>query len=202
VDRGAAQQAVDVFGPAAVAAEETVVPQQPEVARSGRRFVRRCRHGVRVGQPGRALRLEQLHQLVRREPGQAHLEVQLLQFGQFEGQAVVVPRGQLGGLVVGQPVGLQLGGGQARGDVDRHGLQAKLQGRLIRGMADDDHALFIDDARLAEAEFLNRRGDGLDGLVIVAGIVRVRPDGGEWALLELHGSSLTEEVSVDPGTGP
>ena len=71
-------------------------------------------------------------------------------------EQVVVPGGQLGGLVVGDAVGLGLGRRQADGDVDGDLGQAQLQGGLVAGVADDDDAVLVHDDRLAEAELLDR----------------------------------------------
>ena len=91
------------------------------------------------------------------EAQQAQVEVHLLQLGQFERQQVEVPLGERGRLVVGDAVGLDLLGRQVRGDVDRHLLQAQLLRRLPARVADDDHAVGVDDDRLAEAELPDAR---------------------------------------------
>src|SRR6266404_2531854 len=54
---------------------------------------------------------------------------------------VLVPLGQRRRLVVGNAVGLSLGRGQPKGDMNRNRLQAELEGGLVSGVPDDDDAL-------------------------------------------------------------
>ena len=95
---------------------------------------------------------------------------------QFERQQVAVPLGKRGRLVVGDAVGLDLRRRQVRGDVDRDLLQAELLRRLPARVADDDHAVGVDDDRLPEAEFPDRRGDRVDSVVVDAGILGIGLD--------------------------
>ena len=109
--------------------------------------------------------------------------------GQLQGQLVVVPLRQRGGLVVGDAVGLGLGRAQADGDVDGDRLQPQLQGGLVAGVADDDDALLVHDDGLAEAELLDRGGDGVHGGVVEAGVVLVRADAGDRSHFDVHACS-------------
>ena len=79
-------------------------------------------------------------------------------------------------MVVGDAIGSDLLGCQAGRDVDGHLFEPQLLGRLPAGVPDDDHAFVIDDNRLPEAEFLDAGGQRIDTIVIVTGVVLVRPD--------------------------
>jgi hypothetical protein len=65
---------------------------------------------------------------------------------------------------VRQAVCLRLVGRQL-GDVDRHYLQTKLLCCFPPRVPHDDHAVAVDDDRLAETELANRGGNGIDGAV-------------------------------------
>ena len=60
--------------------------------------------------------------------------------------------------------------------MDRHFLEAQLLRRLPTGVTDDDYAFSVDDDRLSEAEFSQRLGQGINGVVVDARIARVRRD--------------------------
>ena len=81
---GAVEQAVHVRGLAAVAAQQAVVAEQPQVARLGDGLVGRLGHVVGVGQAVGRLGAQQAQQLVGREAGQVQVEVHLLQAGQLQ----------------------------------------------------------------------------------------------------------------------
>src|SRR5262245_1557741 len=78
-------------------------------------------------------------------------------------------------------------GRQARGDMDGDLVESQAKCRLVPGVADDDDAIFVDDNWLAEAEFSDRGGHGLDRFIVDAGIVLVRPDRGNAAQCDFHG---------------
>ena len=136
LDRGAGQEPIHVLRLAAVAAEQPVVTQDPQVARLRDRLVGRLGHLVGIGQSVLHARIEQLGQVVLREAEQFQVDVHALEFAKLDRQQLVVPLRQFGRLVVGDPVGLDLLGRQIRGDVDRHLLQAQLQCGLVAGVAD------------------------------------------------------------------
>ena len=121
-----------------------------------------------------------------REAEQRQVEVHVLEGRQFDRQQVVVPVGQVGRLVVGDAVGLDLRGRQVRGHVDRHLLQPELLRGLVACVAADDHAVGIDDNRLAEAELLDRSCHGVHGSVILAGIAQVGFDVREIPEINFH----------------
>ena len=56
--------------------------------------------------------------------------------------------------VIGQAIGLCLGGGEVTSDVYRDCLEAQALGCQQARVADHDHVLSIDHDRLAEAELL------------------------------------------------
>ncbi len=126
------------------------------------------------------------------KPVKVEVEVHLLQLGQLADQLVVVPGRQRRGLVVREPVRLDLGRRQAHGHVDRDRVQAQLQRRLVARVADDDDAVLVDHDRLAEAELADRRGDGVHGGVVPPGVVLVRTDAVDRSLFDVHGYPLLE----------
>jgi hypothetical protein len=186
VDVGAAEQAVDVRGLAAVAAEQAVLAEPPEVARPGGGLVGRLGHGVGVGLAGVGLRVEQPRQLVGGEAGEVQVEAHLLQRRQFQRQPVLVPGGDRRRLVVGDAVRLGLRRRQAHGDVDGNLRHAQLQRRLVARVADDDDAVLVHDTRLAEPELLDGRGDGVHGGVVEPRVVVIGPDRPDRTHLHLH----------------
>ena len=78
MDRLTIKQPVDVVGVAAVAAEQPVIAQDPQVAWLRRRFVRRFRHVVRIRQTVVHTGVEQLRELLLIETKHAEIEVQRL----------------------------------------------------------------------------------------------------------------------------
>src|SRR5947209_5224549 len=56
-------------------------------------------------------------------------------------------------------------------------------------MAHDDDAVLIHHDRLAEAELADGGSDGVDGGVVDARVVDVRPNGGQRAQFDLHRAS-------------
>lgn len=64
---------------------------------------------------------------------------------------------------------------------------AKLTCSLEPGMANDDHSIFVDDDRLAEAELLDRLNDSFDSGVVVAGVVGIGGDGINRTILYFQG---------------
>jgi hypothetical protein len=56
-------------------------------------------------------------------------------------------------------------------------------------VADDDHALAVHDDGLPPAKLPQRGHDGIDGVVVVAGVVLVRFDAVDVTQLNLHVNS-------------
>ena len=88
---GAGQQPIDVLGLAAVAAEQPMVAENPQVARLGDRLVGRLGHLVRIGQAVLHARVEHLRQVVLGEAEQVQVEVHALEGRQFDRQQFVIP---------------------------------------------------------------------------------------------------------------
>jgi hypothetical protein len=98
------------------------------------------------------------------------------------GQQVIVPAGELGGLVVGQPVGADLVGGQIPGDVHRDLVDPQPNGGKVPGMTGDDDVVLVDHDGLPEAKLFDGFGDGINRGIRVPGVAIVgndRFDGGE-----------------------
>ena len=137
--------------------------------------------------PSVRFRSQQPQQFVGTEAGEVEIEAHLLQARQFERQFVIIPAGQLRGLVVGDAVRLRLRWRQTNGDMHRCLCPPELQRRLVPRVADDDDAVFIDDERLPAAKFLEGRGDGVYGGVVEARIAWIRADAAERAHFDKHG---------------
>jgi hypothetical protein len=76
-----------------------------------------------------------------------------LQLAQLDGQQVVVPVGQIVGLVVCDAIRLDLLRRQIPSDVDRRLFQAELERGLVTRVADDDDVFGVHHDGLAKAEF-------------------------------------------------
>ena len=196
MNRRAAEQAVHVFRFAAVAAQQAMFAEYPQIAGLGGRLVGRLGYVVRIGLAGVALGIQQPQHFVVREAGQVQVEVHLLQLSQFLGQPVVVPVGDGRRLVVGDAVCFGLGRRQAAGDMNGHLGHVQLDGRLVARMADDDDVVLIDDERLAEAEFLDRCRHGVHGGVVQARVVVVRPNRSNRTHLHQHVRSPSELLPI------
>lgn len=119
--------------------------------------------------------------------GREVAEVRRLQVLDLQRQQVVVPGGDVAGGVVGDTQRLDLRLRQAVGNVDGHRLHAQLLRRQQAGVADDDHALGVDDDRLPPAELLDGLCHGLHGVGVVAGVVLVRANRLDVTHVDLHG---------------
>ena len=68
-----------------------MIAQDPQVAGLCDRIIRRCGDVVRIRKTVRNVAAEQFRQLVVREAGKTQIEVQLVEFGQFKWQQLLVP---------------------------------------------------------------------------------------------------------------
>ena len=98
-----------VFG--AVAAEEPVIAENPEVPFSSHRRVRRFRDNVRIGESLMKFDFEKFRQLLFRKSEIFHVEVTVLKLGKFDRKDFKIPLGDFAGLIVGDPIRLDLLGG-------------------------------------------------------------------------------------------
>ena len=117
-----------------------------------------------------------LSEFLGAETGQVEADIELLQFDELDHQAVLVPVGEPVGLIVSDPVCLDLGRRESNSNVDGDFFQSKLDGRLVAGVADNNLALLVHDNGLSPAELSDRPGDRVDSPVIAPRVVRVRPD--------------------------
>jgi hypothetical protein len=60
--------------------------------------------------------------------------------------------------------------------MDRDFFKPQLLRRFEPGVTTDDHPIGIDNNGLSEPELLDATGDGIDRIIVDAGIVRVRLD--------------------------
>jgi hypothetical protein len=204
VDHRAVEQPIQVFGRTAVAAHEPVVTQQPDIPALRDRIVRRLGNRVRVGQSlGHPLRAaQQLAQFLLVERQYVHVEAALAQLIELDGQDLQIPLGQFTGLVVRQPVGPRLFGREIGGHMHRHLGQSQLLSGLPPRVAGDDHAIGIDDDRLAEAKLGETGRHGFHRMVVDPWIALIGADVVELPQLDgelLHGCILSnghESTSV------
>ena len=131
--------------------------------------------------------LEVLGQFLVSEAQQLQINAVAPKLTQLDGQKLYVPLGSLGSAVVGQAVGPRLLGRQVRSNMDRHGLEAQLQCRLVAGIAHHDHAVLVHHDGLPKAEFTDGVSHGLDGLVVAPRVLAVRLHAVDVPLLDLHG---------------
>ena len=108
LDRRAVEQAVEIGRAGAIAAEQAVPPEHPEIPRLRRRLVGRLGHLVLVRQALDLSRVEQPGQFFLAEAQKRQVVARFLQSQQFDGQELRIPRRERGRLVVGDPVRTQL----------------------------------------------------------------------------------------------
>lgn len=99
--------------------------------------------------------------------------VRRLQLDQLAGEIVPFPFSQFAGLVIGEPVGAGLVGGQMRGDVHRHLAEPELECCAEAGVPANDDAGPVHDDRLVEPEVAYGGRDGRYSPIVVARIVFV-----------------------------
>lgn len=158
MDRGPVEKAADVGGVARVATEKTMTSEDPQVAGLRNRLVGRLGHrvGVRLRLKVRA---DEFVEAFGVEAQDVQVYVQRLEGHQLLHEQVAVPLGDRRRLVVGDSVRSRLRRRQADRDVDRNLFEPQFGRGLESRVANDDHALLIDDDRLPETEFFDRRGD-------------------------------------------
>ena len=125
------QQPIQIGRAAAVAAQQAMVPQDPQIARLRCRRIGRSGHLIRIAQPIGRDRVQDLRQLVRSEPQQVQIELQPFKIRQFDRQDIEVPLGQRSGLIVGNPVRLDLHRREIGRHMHRHTIEAQLLSRLV-----------------------------------------------------------------------
>ncbi len=161
----AVHQPAHVGRAGAVAAEQPVVAEDPEIARPRRRVARRLRHhDRRDARPLRRLAAadvegEQLVELGVGEAGERQVEVVGRQRLQLGGEQRLVPCSELGQLVVADAVRLPLFLGQMVEHDHRRLGQAELGGGEDAAVAGDHLAVASDQHRIGPAELRHRRGD-------------------------------------------
>ena len=139
-----------------IAAEQTMVAQEDEVARLGDRLLGDLGHLVGIGEALGA-DVAELGELIWVETKHTQVVAEVGELGDLQGQQIKIPGALFGGAVVSQAVGLDLLRGKVAGDMDRHLRQAKALGGQKAGVACDDHALGINYDGLTPA-VLGQRG--------------------------------------------
>lgn len=94
LDQRGVQEAIHVVAVAGVAAEETVIAQEPQVPAVCLRRLRRLGDEVWIGQPVYGRPAQELGKLLFAKPQQVEVELECLQIGQFNGQQVRIPGGR------------------------------------------------------------------------------------------------------------
>ncbi len=128
-----------------------MITQDPKIARLGHCGVRWCRHIVWIGKTFFHFGLEKFEQFIFVESQEGQIEAAGLQVPQFDRQQIVVPVGQFGCLVVGDPVCLNLLGGEVLGNVDRNFFDSEFLSGFEAGVPADDYSFCVDDDCLAKA---------------------------------------------------
>lgn len=163
---GTGQQAGHVIGIGAVAAQQAVGAEVPEItwARDGRlgKIGRRL-----IGQ-GRGLLVghHESRQFLRLKAQAIEAEAGLIEHLEFVNEQHRVPDRQLGRLVVADAEGRRLLGRQVEVLQHRHALEAQHGGGRQPSMAGEHDAILIDLDRRAKANLLDHGGKLLDALLI------------------------------------
>ncbi len=163
--------------------------QEPQVSRSSGCFVRWLGNVVGIRQAHRGRRFQESEDLLRGETGHIQVDIHLLQFGQLQGQQVIVPLRQTGRLVIGDSVCFDLSRRKTGRDVHRDFFQSQFERCLVTCVANDDDPFFINHDRLSEAELPNGCGHGIHRLVINARVSVVGSDGRDRTQLHFHSFS-------------
>ena len=167
----AVEQPVDVLGLAAVAAEQPVVAEDPQVAGLGDRLVRRRGDVVGIGQALVTSRSTQPApvRLGRSRAGQ--VEVQCLELASSSGSRSKSQSASVGGLVVGDAVGLDLRRRQAAATCTGTCFRPSFWAAFQRVWPTTITPSLVDHDRLAEAELPDRRGHRVDGPSLSRGLL-------------------------------
>ncbi len=157
----------------AVAADQPVPSEPPDVAERRGRALRGLWRLVRVGQAlGR--RIEEPREFVHLEAHQAQVEAVRAQIAELHPEHLGVPARALGQLVVGEDERPLLRLGQMRELDDGDLFEAELARRHHPTVPDDDPVRAVDQHRVREAELADRAGDQRHlGVGMRAGIARV-----------------------------
>jgi hypothetical protein len=157
-----------------VAAQETVAPQDPEIAGPGDRRDGRFRNLVFVRLPAFAVPIETIEQAIKvvfAKSQEIEADTIFPQTRKFRGEHRVVPPGIQRDLVVGDPEGPRLGAGQMPEPDHRDFGKPEALGCEQTPVPGDQHAALIDKARHVEAEFRDRACDLRDlGFGMRAGV--------------------------------
>ena len=185
----AVHDADDVIGLGAVAAQQPVIAEQPQIARARHRVQRRLGDDVFAGKAVALVeRRQQPVQVLALEAGEIEIEAGGVQRVQLGGEQLVIPARQLGQAVIRDPVRADLLRRQVRQPDDRHLAQAQVLRRQQAAMAGDDLAVVRHHHRRRPA-VLDQRGGDLGHLILGVGarVLRVRLQARERPLLDLLG---------------
>ena len=89
----AIEHSINIFLLAAIATEQSMVAENPQIASLGDRFIGRLRHIVRIALAFSHVWIEELGQLVFGEPEQIQVKIHCLKLGQFDRQPILTPIG-------------------------------------------------------------------------------------------------------------
>ena len=135
-------------------------PQQPEISRLRNSNVGQRRNLVCLLISRRIA--QQRVEFSTVEPGENHVDFEILEFQQLRVQHLDIPLDFFVGTIIHQTVGLNLRRGQIRGHVHGDVCHTQLLGRPQAHVADDDHAVFIDHDALPKSELLDGCSDLVD----------------------------------------
>ena len=154
------------------------------------RFFRHFRNGIRLGfriyKSVALFTVQQFVQLIGIEPQHREIEIGVLEVFEFHRQEIVIPFGDLAGLVVGNPVGLHLFRDQVICHDHRDFGQSQLLGGLQAGMPDDDDHILVHDDGLLPPEFLDGPGDRIDRAIVDTRVLLIRTDVRDFHVYDVH----------------
>ena len=172
-----------------VAAEESVRAEPVHFARTALGDLGRGRRVVRVGfaRGHGIVAAHQFLEFVRVEAEGSHVGAVLLDREEFVAEELQVPFGQLGALVVRDPVGARLLGREVRRDDHRSRVEAEALRREEARVAGDDDVVLVDDDGVDEPVGLDRLHEEVDGALVDARVLLVGVDVLELEVLDFHG---------------
>ena len=128
----------------------------------------------------------QFLELVRVEAKGSHVGAVLLDREEFVAEELQVPFGQLGALVVRDPVGARLLGREVRRDDHGSRVEAEALRREEARVAGDDDVVLVDDDGVDEPVGLDRLHEEVDGTLVDARVLLVGVDVLELEVLDFH----------------
>jgi len=119
---------------------------------------------------------------------------------ELDRQQIVVPVGEFGCLVVSDPVCLDLLGREIFGNVDGELIEPKLLSSFEASVPADNYPFGVDNDRLANTKLTDRCSNGIDSVIVDAGIVRVGTNAIERPKFDFHEHAFPGEKRNGKGS--